>query len=343
MLYADDKIIYGSSRQINGSQYELLAISDLTPTLSSLSAFQNTLFFACLLAVAFVVPLSWLLTRWLLKPFQKLAVRTSQLGVEKLSFRFDEPKQNDEYGILVKNFNLLLDNMEKSFGRIKRFASNASHELKTPLTVIRGEADLMLRREREGSEYRAALQRISSQSENLQKITDKLLLFADLERIEKESRPNHFLPERSVSGVIRMLERKCAEMGKSIKAEINTDGQEWLGHEELFSLVASNLIENALKYSRKNVRVNLLKKNKTIELSVQDDGPGIPEEERDKVFEPLLKTNKGSHTSDQGHGLGLAIVKACVDVQKGKINLDQSSLGGLLVIVTVPEPEVSPS
>jgi len=107
------------------------------------------------------------------------------------------------------------------------------------------------------------------------------------------------------------------------------------GDRELFTSVVGNLIENAIKYSKSRILIRYGRGTGGLSVQVEDDGPGIPEDKREQVFEPFFKRSDSRQT--QGHGIGLSIVKSCVEVAKGKIGLGTSALGGLSVQVFLPE------
>ena len=330
-----NKIVSQWQRDLGDDHYVLLAYYDLSATGLYLAEFSGALLLGCLLTVLIVFPVSWAVANSLLLPFHGLAERTAELDAQKLSFRFPEPSHMDEYGSLVKSFNSLLTRLEKSFEQIRRFATNASHELRTPLTVIRGEAELTLRRPRAAAEYESALKSILSQAETLQKIIGRLLLLADLERMERESARVAIDVGSAVSDTVRALGTVYGVNGKSVDIAAPAAEVVFQGHQEIFSSVVGNLVENAFKYSKGHVRIGYRKDAQGLHLSVEDDGNGIPANLREEAFEPFFQAPGVKRY--RGHGLGLSIVKACVEAARGKIGLGTSALGGLMVDVLLPE------
>lgn len=325
-----------TSRRVNGQVYELVAFFDLGAVLLYLSNLKKILFFACAVGMVLAFPFSWAFARSFLRPFRKLSQKTSELDAEKLSFRFPEPKHRDEYGRLVRNFNSLLNRLDKSFSQLRRFAANASHELRTPLTVIRGEAEVMLRRPRGLSDYQLALRRILDQAATLQRTINQLLFFAQLERVEQENAKEVIAVKDFVSDTLESLQRIHTDP-KKISLEVPNDVW-YLGHRELFSSVVGNLLENAIKYSNRQVSVQISHHDGVIQLRIEDDGPGIPSTKKEEAFEPFNEVSQhfAGTRKLKSHGLGLSIVKACVEAARGSISLLDSSLGGLLVDVRLP-------
>lgn len=322
----------------HGHRYQLVGVLDMAVTNRYLSALRNDLLLTGAAAALFLIPLSLFLTRLLLVPFKELAVKTRELTAEKLSFRFPQARNRDEYGTLVESFNALLGRLDDSFRQVRRFATNASHELRTPITVIRGEAEVMLRKPRDVSDYEDALRRIVTQSDALQSIVRRLLFLANLERMEQE--PQN--AELEVVGAVNEKIEVLAKLYESKRPRVECFSPEAIlfpAHAELFSSVVTNLLENAFKYSAKRIEISLATDPQKLTVTVDDDGPGIPDALKGQVFQPFFRImGRGSSAGDGGHGLGLSIVKACVEACRGAVRLLDSPLGGLRVEVTLPRP-----
>ncbi len=331
-----NNLVHIISRKLNGDQYLLEGYYDLFSTHEYLSALRKILILASILAVILVIPLSFLFTRAFLKPFRELSKKTSELGVEKLSYRFLAPSFLDEYGLLVSSFNSLLERLELSFRQLRVFATNASHELRTPLTIIRGEAEVMLRRPRTQEEYEASLRRVLSQVDTLQKITAYLLTLADIERVKQEKQTGEIAVKRVVQDVVRSLEFAYPGASKLVTIE-QLPEIKIIGSVELFSSVLNNLVENALKYATDRVLLRYVLDKQVLRVEIEDDGPGIPLDKRDEVFEPFVKFVGTLSKPVKGHGIGLSIVKICMGVLRGEISLEDSALGGLKVKVSIPQ------
>ena len=332
-LSKDNLLVQKAKQKVDGADYDIVAYYDLGGTKRYLHTLGKVLALGCVFALVLILPLSWVLTKLLLRPFQELASRTQRLDVKQLSFRFPEPMKKDEFGILVRSFNSLLERLERSFRQIYRFASSASHELRTPLTVIRGEAELMLRRQRETSEYEKGFRNILNQAETLERITSRLLFLADVERMEHERKTVSIPVSQTIRETVDSVLKVHHSQHRNV--EVSGSGETFLGQREILISIVSNLVGNAFKYSKSQIRVVFRKDHSGLLLQVEDDGPGIPESQREDVFEPFFRAEGAK--SMGGHGLGLSIVKACVGAGQGEIKLDRSSLGGLLVEVRLPE------
>ena len=338
IAYEGAYLVRRLSRSWEGASYEVVGTYHLSEVFSFLAALRNALLLGGLFSVLLSIPLSIRLTASLLRPFRDLSAKTAELDAQKLSFRFPQPKVYDEYGILVRNINALLNRLEKSFGLMRRFATNASHELRTPVTIIRGEGEILLRKPRDAGEYQRGVQVMVTQAENLQRIIRRLLFLSDLERMEQEPRNTEVAVSQVVIDTATTLQTILGASEKKLEFVV-PDGITYLGHPEIFMSVVTNLVENALKYSKSRVAVSVARQPEAVVLQVEDDGPGIPVTHREEVFETFTQ---GVHPDlerlpSKGHGLGLSIVKACLDAIDGKITLNASELGGLCARVQFPQ------
>ncbi len=332
----NDKIMRNFHGHINGKRFELVGYFDLHSTLKYLSELKSALLRRCLLMLLLLGPFSWFLAKVLLRPFQRLSRNTLELNSKTLSFRFSDPRTKDEYGILVNSFNNLLERLESSFHQLRRFSGNVSHELRTPLTVIRGEAEWLLRRSRDVSEYEEGLKKIVSRADGIQRVIARLLFLADLERSQLGLSVTAIQVNTRVAEILQALEKIHSAHVRSV--EVSKEEARFVGSSDIFSSIATNLLENAFKYSKTRVAITFRNEGGGLRLQVEDDGPGIPTDKRSHVFEPFFKLRPVSERpGTESHGLGLSIVKACVEAMSGKIELEDSKWGGLLVRVWFPQ------
>lgn len=331
---AKNKLFRQLRKSHNGHEYELEGFYDLTSAIAYLSSLRNILFVSCLLAAGILVPFSLVCTRVLLKPFRELANSTSEVSADKLTFRFEETKNHDEYGALIHNFNALLDRLEKAFLQTKRFALNASHELRTPLAVIISQGEMALRKERTIEEYRSALHKILTPAKRLREIINRLLFLAELERLEHEKKVTTIDVGNAIDELVLTIREAYGTTAKNVRVQHTNRSAMFSGNREMFDIVVSNLVENSYKYSKNAVQISYRKSSDGLLLSIEDDGPGIPAEHLGTVLEPLSSAQ--ITPEKRGTGLGLSIVKACLDSIHGTIKLSQASLGGLSVTVTFP-------
>lgn len=333
----ENRIVARLARYRDGIEYVVEGFDEIDGTLRYVSLLKYLLGLSCAVALLVVVPLTRLLASAMLAPFGELAKRTSEIDAGDLSYRFPDVPLVDEYGVLVRNFNSLLERVERSFQHAKRFALNVSHEMRTPLAVIHGEAQFLLRKPREIADYEKALKIIADQSAILKAVVTRLLAIAEVERAEQEARRMPIDVKKAAHDTLRAVKASVIENSKIVEIESAEPTLIYFGHPDLLASVLNNLIENALKYARNQVRVSLGRQSSFLELEVHDDGPGIPLARRADVMQPFFRNGRDDGREKRGYGLGLSIVKACVDAAQGKILLLDSPLGGLTVRVTLPE------
>lgn len=320
-----------------GKVYKVSGYYDVTLILEHLAIFKRTLILGCLSALLLIIPLSLFFTRLLLRPFSDLANEASKLNAENLSFRLPTPKEKDEYGLLAQNFNSLFDRLEKSFTQLKNFAVNASHEIRTPLSVVISQSERAVRKPpHDVAACVEVFQKLLQSALSLRNIVNRLFVLAEVERIGQEITRSEFLVKNTLDQVVSDLQESYSKENKSIRLDSVSEDVVLNENKELFLSTVTNLLENAIKYSKENIVIRFLKDSTGSALIVEDDGPGIPEDKRVSVFEPFYRGEKTSDIHTPSHGLGLSIVRACAEAQKAKIKLGSSSLGGLRVEVLYP-------
>lgn len=197
-----------AEKTLDRVSYELTSFYNAQGTLNYLRSLRNVLFLCCFAALFVLLPISFIFTRILLKPFRTLAQQTSQLSAEKLSYRFEKPKFKDELGTLTLNFNLLLDKLESSFEQIKNFTANASHEIRTPLTAIIVQLQMLERKPEFKAEPTGTIKKVLNQAFHLKDIVNKLLLLFEVERIEKEKTLSNISIKEAISQALETLKFK---------------------------------------------------------------------------------------------------------------------------------------
>ncbi len=336
--------ILKKKKQLHGSEFELTGYLELSSALSYLRALRRVLIFGACCAILALVAISWLTAYSILTPFQVLSRQTKELDAAKLSFRFDKPVRNDEYGILVENFNSLLSRLDRSFASLRRFSMNASHELKTPIAIAMGETELLLLRPRPAEEYQEGLKSIAGQLESLNTLISRLLFFSEMERLEVSNAVGKVDVLPFISRAVHALAKMNQVDERNVSFEAKPDTFFW-GSAETFSSVVNNLVDNALKFSLRQVKISFSNSEGNFIFRVDDDGPGIPSEKAALFMEPLTQMRNVLSTLPSpienarrpSHGLGLAIVVTCVEAMRGSLRLFESPLGGLAVEIILPQ------
>ncbi|WP_066304242.1 HAMP domain-containing sensor histidine kinase [Bacillus sp. FJAT-29814] len=284
------------------------------------------------------VILSLLSGRWLsniiMRPISNMINTMEDIeksGVPKKITIHNDTK--DELQTLANTFNRMIDRLEKNFEKQSQFVSDASHELKTPLTVIKSYANLLRRHGLEDREMvEEAIEAIHLEATRIQKMTETFLEVASLER-EMEL-------EMSMVNLVSLCHSILKQMKDVYKREINLHFEESVvlihGDELKLKQVIIILLDNAIKYSIDKIDVFLEKKDHTIIIRVKDYGIGIPQEEIENIFERFYRVDKARSRETGGSGLGLHIAQRIMQLHKGEISIKSKEGAGTEVIVVLP-------
>lgn len=275
-----------------------------------------------------------------LAPVQRLVAAMRSTGPAELDHRVLVGASHDEIAELAHSFNDLIARLEVAFLAQRNFIANASHEMRTPLTTISGQIEVLLLRERDPDEYRATLRSVLDDMRALNRLANRLLLLA---QAETESTASTFVPVRMDEIVwSARLEVQRADERYKVLVVIDAveDERDLLvnGNEALLRSLVFNLMDNACKYSDDAcARVVLNGAGATVSLQVDNTGPGIEAHHHQRVFEPFFRARNTGGA--QGHGIGLSLVKRITELHGGTITL-QSEIGrGASFRVTLPKAE----
>lgn len=267
----------------------------------------------------------YLLLRYKLKPIEDVsnaAQRIQKSG--DLKERVPFVKGYDEPAVLAKSFNSMLQRIDDAFYRQKQFTSDASHELRTPTTVILAQAEYYLEEERTKEEYVKALTVVERQANRMKDLINNML---DISRLE--IKPQNYPKERtSLSEIVELTSLELSALKeKDITLSYVVEPNIYIkANHQLISRMLTNLINNAYRYGKENGRIMISLKDmgNTAELRVKDNGTGIKKEEIGKIFDRFYQSDNSR--SGQGSGLGLSMVKEIVNFHDAKIKVN-SELG----------------
>jgi heavy metal sensor kinase len=276
--------------------------------------------------------LTSLLGYWLsgkaLKPVNRIIQTAEQIGAQNLARRLEVPKPKDELRRLTETLNAMLERIEASFQKITQFTADASHDLRTPVAVIRTTAEIALRRPRAVEEYQDALSRILRTSIETSGLLENLLTLArsDAGMVEIEMRPCD-LNER-VHKVQEQGAVLAAEKFLSITVQ-TPDNPVWIRADQIaIDRLLLILIDNAVKYTPAggHCEIALSQNREHAHIAVKDTGIGIPEGDLDTIFERFRRADRARSREIPGAGLGLAIARWITQMHGGTITAE-STLG----------------
>ncbi len=326
-----------------GVEYVVVVGSSLESTDEELESLRSIL--------AYVVPLSlviaglggWFLARRSLSPVVAMADRARQIGVGSLNARLPVANPRDELGLLAGTFNELLSRLEASIEQQRQFMADASHELRTPVTIARTAASVALQQPtRSEAEYRETLEIIEQQTVRLSRIVDDLFTLTRADAGTYPIRQTPMYLDELVDDVVRAARVVANTRSVSIVAEC-VHPAPFTGDEDLIRRLIINVLDNAIRYSPPGgvVRVALDRSGSKYAVSISDQGPGIAAEVQPRIFERFYRVDAArthNGVSDGGAGLGLALARWIAQAHHGDIALATSSRLGSTFVITLPCP-----
>lgn len=272
-------------------------------------------------------------------PIEKVLSELKNISASDLSTRLKNPQNHDEINQLINEINNLLKRLESSFERISQFSSDASHELKTPLTIIKGELEIALRKDRSIDEYKQSLKTSLEEVVVIEQTINDLLFLA---KNEKDLINNNMEEILYFDEIIDESINEIKNFAKLHQIEIKfelLDTVEFKGYSNLLKIAIKNILKNAIQFSHTNslVIVKSYKENGFFNISIQDFGIGIEKNEQDKIFEKFYRTDKSRNKNSGGTGLGMSIVKKIIDIHKGSIKIESFENIGTTITIFFKE------
>jgi heavy metal sensor kinase len=280
---------------------------------------------------------NWLVVERALRRVDSLTRAAVDIQGTNLQRRLGHAGPDDEIGRLADAFDQMIARLDRSFQQVRRFSADASHELKTPLTAIRGEAEVALMGERSGEDYRRSINSILESAERMSGIVESLLLLAradsglDLIRRERVELGELLL------GCIEKLEPIARRGGVELVVE-DVEEAEVVGDALWLNQVAANLIGNGIKYTPAGgkVAISLRRNGARAELVCADTGIGIPSDHLPHIFDRFYRVDQGRARAAGGTGLGLSITRWAVEAHQGEILVESREGEGTLFRVLLP-------
>ncbi|MBV9272098.1 MAG: HAMP domain-containing histidine kinase [Candidatus Eremiobacteraeota bacterium] len=292
------------------------------------------------LAILAVVALSLVLAAQATNPINELTQAMREIGSDRLNRRLKWANRQDEVGKLAETFDDLLARLEEAFARERQFISDASHELKTPLTSINANAQLLARwGDRDETIRKESLDTIIKESSSLAGMVSGMLTLAKAESgdaIPKEPVSLAAIANEAAEGA----RQRAAEKGLDVRVEVGGDLPVVVADPHLLRQLVSNLIDNAIKFTEEGgVTVRVRGEGNEAIVEVEDSGPGIDPEELAFIFDRFYRTDKSRNRAIPGTGLGLAIVRSIARVHGGQVEAERAPDGGALFRARFPRAD----
>jgi len=331
------RIILYPVQHAENKAYLIEVGTSLKKIFSTLEDFLTILIFSGpILLLVSVLGGYFILTR-VLQPMKAVVKTAQKITTEDLSLRIESKNQKNEIGQLITTLNEMISRLEQSVLQIKQFSIDASHDLKTPLTVIRGEIDIALRKNRPATEYIKTLTSVREEANKLERIIDNLLF---LSRIDSRDYQRSF-EKIHLDEILLEVFEKTASLANKKELSYVLEKMERVpiqGDPILLNRLLMNLVDNAIKYTPPGGQVTISLKNpgKKAKFTIQDTGIGIPGDALPFIFNRFYRVDQSRSQQNEGAGLGLSIVKKIADIHQAEIEIHSQLNKGTTVRVSFP-------
>ncbi|WP_395640644.1 sensor histidine kinase [Pseudolysinimonas sp.] len=331
LVDGDDHVLVSSRVEIDGTDYDLRVALPVDDALRAAATVSGLLLVAVPVLLVVIALLTWLIVGRALRPVETIRRQVDAIGPAELDRRVAEPGSDDELARLARTMNRMLARLDGAARAQRRFVSDASHELRSPLASIRQHAEVARAHpDRLGDGELAEV--VLAEGARLQDLVEQLLLLTRLDEggLALVRRPVD-LDDIVLADARRVRDAGAATVDTSAVTAARVDGDE-----RMLARLLRNLTDNATRHSNGHLAIGLVSRDGRIDLIVDDDGPGIPEAARAQVFERFVRLDEGRARDAGGSGLGLAIVAEIARAHGGSVRVEGSPLGGARFVVTLP-------
>ncbi len=318
-------------------QGRVVAVCSIAPLHESIDRIRGLAFVIAPITILLVGIGSVRIARRALKPLERMAQDIDRIDVGSQMMKLQVPRTNDEIEKVAESFNALMDRVSKLIDAQRNFVMDASHELKTPLTVIQAEIEMLQMKPNLTSEEKENLRHLVDEVEYASKLAVDLTYLSRLESSVITFAPIDLHP------VITEVVAHHNPVARRKRVALNVDVQPECfvgGDVDLMKRALSNVIENAIKYSKRGDKVLVTGRawpdRTRFEITVEDSGPGISEDELPRVFDRFYRTKSARGGGEKGSGLGLSIARRIVEQHNGDISIESSPGEGTRVVISIP-------
>lgn len=316
------------SEDIDGDQTLVLAVS-MDDDAETLATVATLLAIAVPLLLLLVAVTTWLVVGRALRPVERIREEVDGITAERLHQRVPVPETADEIAALATTMNGMLDRLDAAATAQRRFVSDASHELRSPLATIRQHAELA-QAHPDVTSIGELAEVVSEEGLRLQGIVESLLLLARLDEGASTLDEAVDLDDIALSEVRRLRAAGLDVDGSGVQAaRVHADPR-------LLGQLVRNLADNAVRHSRGRIAIGVIPSDGHVFVTVEDDGTGVPAEERERIFERFVRLDEARSRDAGGSGLGLAIARGIATRSRGTLTVDDSRWGGARFVLTLP-------
>jgi len=325
----------------DGASYKLVVMQSLHPQMETMDDIRETFTWVIPMVLALASVGGYFLARKSLAPVVQMARQASGMGAANLTSRLAVVNERDELGQLALTFNQLLERLEQSFERQRRFVADASHELRTPVAILRGESEVALSRpDRSSEEYRETLAILQDESQRLAHIIEDLFTLTRADAGQYPLAFHELYLDELIADVVKRT--RSLAIPKQIELSCASDPELSIRADEaLLRRMLLNMLDNAIKYTPEGgkVSVECRKSGEEYIVKVTDTGVGIPEDVQTRIFERFFRADKARSRSEGesgGAGLGLSIARWIAEAHDGRLELTRSDTSGSVFTAYLP-------
>jgi signal transduction histidine kinase len=272
-----------------------------------------------------------------IKPINDIIDTSNRITKDNLTSRIPLPRNKDELYVLSDTINELLERIEKTIEREKSFTSYASHEFRTPLAVLKGTLEVLIRKPRQQEEYEEKVKYCVKEIDRLNHLVDELLILTRYENQKQSLKLEEISIKQVIDETLKFFSENMQQKNIVMKTDILPENIYLKTDTYLLSTIINNILSNAVKYSHQNgkIEIKVNEKDKYIFCEIKDNGIGIPEKDKGKIFDKFYRST--DHADIKGFGLGLSIVKRFCSLLNIQIELFSKEGDGTTVKLKIPQ------
>ena len=326
----DEFVAVAEGAQTSDGPRIVLVARALVDVLDTTTVITRLLVIGLPLMVAVVALTTWFAVGRALAPVEAIRCEVDAISAAQLHRRVPRPKADDEIGRLAATMNRMLERLESARNSQRRFVSDASHELRSPITTIRQHAEVALAHPEHVTAAELA-EVVLAEQQRMQRLVEDLLLLA---RVDE-----HVPLTRAAVDLDDLAFEEGHRLRSATSKRVDTSGVNAVrvqGNADALRRMVRNIGENAIRHASSRVDVTLVERGEEVVLTIDDDGPGIPATERARVLQRFVRLDEARSRDEGGSGLGLSIVDEVVRAHGGSMSIEQSPLGGARIVITLP-------
>lgn len=314
---------------VDGRRFLVVAAVSREDLDDTIAALVPGLLVAVPLLVLLVGGTVWVVIGRALRPVEAIRARVEAITDERLDERVPEPGTRDQIGTLAVTMNQMLERLETSRDQQQSFVSDASHELRSPIATLRQSAEVAAAHP-DAFEPGELVEIVGSESLRMQRLVEQLLTLTRAEEHGPGASSDIDLDDLALTEAAR-VRRQGLQVDTSGVRPVRLQGAP-----TAWSQVVRNLVDNAARHAATTIRLTVEHDDRRARLVVSDDGSGVPEPDRERIFDRFVRLDEARSRDAGGSGLGLAIVRDLVRAQGGRVHVTTSDLGGAAFVVEVP-------